>query len=271
MSTPETDSPEIQEQIRRGRSRFIAMAAAYSIGNFNDYFMKQAVMLLAITHGVSKLAGYVAALFTIPFLLFTTVAGWMADRYSRRSVVVVAKVLELLFLSLAAIGILTLNWDLIMAVIFLMAFQATIFGPSLAGSIPDVYPASYVLTANSRLKSATTAATLLGAILAGVALSNHQMIGNITRGQIWVAASLVIVSTIGLIISFAIPGRPAANPQAKFPWTGPLDSVRDLWHLRTDGLLMTCILCDAYFWFVAALQILVINKMGVIQFGFNEA
>ncbi|HTV48438.1 MAG TPA: MFS transporter [Phycisphaerae bacterium] len=267
----DADSPDIQEQIRRGRSRFIAMAVAYAIGNFNDNFMKQAVMLLAVTHGIAKLAGYVGAIFTIPFLVFTAAAGWLADRYSKRHVVIAAKVMELLFLGLAAIGILTLNWGLIVTVIFLMAFQATIFGPALAGSIPDVYPESFVLTANSRLKSATTAATLLGIILAGIALSDHIPVGKITQGQVFVAVSLVIVSTIGLIVSFAIPGRPAANPQAKFPWTGPIDSVRDLWLLRTDGLLMTCIFCDAYFWFVAALQILVINKMGIDQFGLNEA
>jgi acyl-[acyl-carrier-protein]-phospholipid O-acyltransferase / long-chain-fatty-acid--[acyl-carrier-protein] ligase len=272
MSTiPQVDPSNLKERIRRGRSRFIAMAAAYSIGNFNDNFMKQAVMLLAVTHKMAFLAGYVAAIFTIPFILFTAAAGWLADRYSRRRVVIAAKVMELIFLSLAAIGILTLNWALIIAVIFLMAFQATIFGPALVGSIPDVYPASFVLTANSRLKSATTAATLLGIILSGCALSDHQPVGKITLGQILVAVSLVTVSTIGLVISFAIPGRPAANPTAKFPRTGPIDSVRDLWHLRTDGLLMTCILADAYFWFVAALQILVINKMGIIQFGLNEA
>ena len=126
------------QQIRKGRSRFIAMASAYSLGNFNDNFMKQAVSLLAVSHGLSHLQGWIATFFTIPFLLFTAPAGWMADRFSRKHVVIASKALELILLSIAAAAVLTLNWFLIMTVIFLMAFQATIFGPALVGSIPDL-------------------------------------------------------------------------------------------------------------------------------------
>ena len=268
---PQITAADQTQQIRQGRSRFIAMAGAYSLGNFNDNFMKQAVSLLAVSHGLAHLQGWIATFFTIPFLLFSAPAGWMADRFSRKHVVIGSKALELVLLTVAAVGVLTLNWFLIMAVIFLMALQATIFGPALVGSIPDVYPEWYVIKANARLKAATTAAILLGVVLAGIALTCRGNIGVYPLGRVIVAASLVGISMMGFLISFAVPGRPAANPAAKFPRGGPVNSIRDLWFLRTDRILITAILANTYFWFIAALQILVINKMGLVQFGLNDA
>ncbi|MGC8542113.1 MAG: MFS transporter, partial [Phycisphaerae bacterium] len=252
--TPQIITVDQTKQIRQGRSRFIAMAGAYSLGNFNDNFMKQAVSLLAVSHGLAHLQGWIATFFTIPFLFFSAPAGWMADRFSRKHVVIGSKALELVLLTVAAVGVLTLNWFLIMAVIFLMALQATIFGPALVGSIPDVYPEWYVIKANARLKAATTAAILLGVVLAGIALTCRGHIGTYPLGRVIVAASLVGISILGFMISFAVPGRPAANPAAKFPRGGPVNSLRDLWLLRTDRILITAILANTYFWFIAALQ-----------------
>lgn len=293
---------QLAAQIRQGRSRFLAMAIAYALGNFNDNFMKQSVSLLAVAHHHAALQGWISTFYTLPFLLFAAPAGWMADRFSRRNVVIFAKAMELLFLSLGAWAVLTLNWPVIITVIFLMAFQANIFGPSLVGSIPDIYPASFIVEANSRLKSIITAAILVGVIVAGVALSAHGMVHlpaffrpaghgaahakaaiaaktnvatthpvaslseEISRGRVVVAVTLVSVAIAGLLVSFGVPRRPAANPKAKFPWAGPLSSVLELRRLWPDRLLRTAILADSYFWLIAVLQILVINQMGIAQF-----
>ena len=261
----------LTEQIRRGRMLFIAMAVAYTLGNFNDNFNKQAVSLLALSHHHTGLPGLITILFTAPFLLFYAVAGWMADRFPRRRVIIAAKVMELIFLSLGGLGIMTLNWPLIVGVIFLMAVQATIFGPALNGCIPDVYPQSYVVHANARLMSATTAGILLGVVAAELTLNLTGTVYGLPLGRLVAASSLVVVSLIGLLVSFGVPYRPAANPREPFPWTGPLSSLKDLWDLRRDGLLAAAVIVYGYFWFIAGLQILFINKMGKVQFGLNDA
>ncbi len=272
------DRAEIKAQIRRGRTRFLAMALAYAMGNFNDNFMKQSVSLLAVSHHLAWLQGWISVFFTLPFLLFAAPAGWMADRFSRRTVVIGAKLLELIFLSLGAWAILSLNWPVIITVIFLMAFQANIFGPALMGSIPDVYPECFVVEANSRLKSVITAAILVGIIVAGVALNNSQIIhlpawsasmvpgGPVSLGRLMAAAILVSVAGLGFLVSLGVPGRPAANPHAPFPWAGPVDSVRELHRLWPDRLLRWAIIADSYFWLVAVLQVLIINQMGIAEF-----
>lgn len=273
-ATPEpnlSETPPLAVQIRQSRMLFLAMATAYTLGNFNDNFMKQSVSLLALTHHHAGLQGWVATLFTIPFLLFTAAAGWMADRFPRRRIIIISKFMELAFLSMAAYGVLTLNWPVLIAVILLMAVQATIFGPALTGSIPDIYPESFVVHANARLKAAITGAILIGVIAAGLSLNVGGHWHGVAVGRVIVASILVTVALIGVIVSFGVPRRPAGNPDASFPWGGPLNSMRDLWSLRKDRLLITAILGDSYFWFLAALQVLFINKMGIEQFHLDYA
>ena len=268
---PASSATSLAEQIRRGRMLFIAMAVAYTLGNFNDNFNKQAVSLLALSHHHTGLPGLITIVFTIPFLLFYATAGWLADRFPRRSVIIASKSMELIFLSLGAVGIMTLNWPLIVIVIFLMAVQATIFGPALSGCIPDVYPESYVVHANARLTSVTTAGILLGVVAAGLVLNLRGTVHGLPLGRFIAACSLIGVSAIGLLVSFGVPHRPAGNPKEPFPWLGPVSSLQDLWNLRTDGLLTVSIITYAYFWFIAGLQILFINKMGKVQFGLSDA
>ncbi len=92
---PQPDAPDdgdIQRQVRQARSRFLAMAGAYSLGVFNDNFLKQGLSLLAITAALSSLQGWIAILFTLPFILLAAPAGWMADRFSKRTIVIGSKV-----------------------------------------------------------------------------------------------------------------------------------------------------------------------------------
>ena len=57
------------------------MVTTYSLGVFNDNFFKQAAMLLAVAAGKSELQGTAAILFSLPFILFSAPAGWLADKF----------------------------------------------------------------------------------------------------------------------------------------------------------------------------------------------
>jgi acyl-[acyl-carrier-protein]-phospholipid O-acyltransferase/long-chain-fatty-acid--[acyl-carrier-protein] ligase len=92
----------------------------------------------------------------------------------------------------------------------------------------------------------------------------------VTVGRLIVAGGVLAAAMLGLAISLGVPARPAANPRARFPWRGPWDTVRDLAHMRSDKLLAGIVALDAYVWFVAALQVLLINRMGK-QFHLDKA
>ncbi len=258
------------EAIRRARSKFIAMAVTYFLGVFNDNFFKQAVLLLAVAAGMSGLQGQATELFSLPFILFSAWGGWLADRFAKKHVVIGVKFLELAAMAIGAWGIITMNWTCVLAMVFLMGLQSTLFGPALNGSIPELYPADYVTTANSILKLVTTVAILLGMALAGMALDLHPLQTAIPFGRLLVAGVVIVVALGGVAASFGVPHRPASGGQQPFPWTGPLRSIHDLVELRADPLLLATIGCDGFFYFVSLLAVLIINTLGIAELGLTK-
>ncbi len=198
--THTTDKAKIVQQIREGRSKFAAMVVTYCLGVFNDSFFRQSAMLIAVAAGQKALQGYVMGIFTLPYLLFAAPAGWFADRFSKRRVLIAAKLLELLAMICGAVGIVTGNWGLIFAMVFVMGLQSAIFSPSLNGSIPELYPPSYITTANAILKGVVTVAILGGVGAAGFALrSKSAGPGGVALGRTMVAAIVVGVSVVGVL------------------------------------------------------------------------
>ncbi len=259
MTAPASEAPVTGPPPKRG---FAAMAGAYCLGTFNDNFFKQAVFLIAVYAGRAELQDVAATVFALPWLLFAEPAGWLADRFAKRRIVIAAKALELLAMGIGAAGILTGSWGLIMAMLFLMALQSTIFSPALNGSIPELFGEQRVVKANSVIKMLTISGVLVGIVLAGVALDVPGRAWGLPVGRVVVAAGVVLTALAGVALSFGVSSAAAADPSAKLPWSGPVRTLRRLWGLRRDRLLATIIVADAFVWFIAVLQTLLINQVG---------
>lgn len=264
---------------------FFAMASSYFMGVVNDNFFKQACMVLALAmsmqatqDGKGALAQYLGNLqnvatviYTLPFILFAAYAGFLADRYSKRRIVIAAKLLELFAMLLGAGALLAGNWNLLLAMIFIMGLQATIFSPALNGTIPEVFPAHYVPRANAYMKVVSTAAILIGvAAGSGVMGLKSVVVAGVPLGQVLVAGLAVAVAVVGLVVSLGVPRRPAADPMAPFPVWGPLSTLRELARMVRDPLLAITIAIDTYVWFLGALLVLLINNLGIRQMRFGE-
>jgi MFS family permease len=264
---PESES----QQIRQARSKFAAMAASYFMGTFNDNFYKAAILVLAVVAGFNDFQGYAIVIFTVPFLLFAAPAGWFADRFSKRRVVIGAKILELLAVLAGALGVCMGHFGLMGAMLFLMGTQATFFSPALNGSIPELYPETYVTKANGLLRMLVTVAILAGTGLAGIVLDRPGSgLWGVELGRLYVSALIIGVSLVGLLVSFGVPFRPAADPTRPFPWSGPVDTLKRLIQTGRDPLLALTIGSDVFIWGVGSLQILLIYPLGLQQFGLSK-
>ena len=266
MNVPPASDSDIVIRIRQGRGKFVCMATSYTLGTFNDNFFKQAVLVLAVEAGRTAMQGYAVAAFTLPFVVLAAPAGWMADRFSKRHVVVAAKTTELLAMFIGALGVCIGNWPLIFTMLVIMGVQATFFSPAMNGSLPELYPECYVPRANAILRMLVTVAILGGVALAGVALDRPGIWHGIERGRWAVAYAVIGVALAGLLVSFGVPKRPAANPHARYPWNGPIYTCRQIMRTTHDPLLAVTILADVFIWFVGSLGILVINPLGIDQF-----
>ncbi|MGA2324497.1 MAG: MFS transporter [Sedimentisphaerales bacterium] len=252
------------------RRKFTAMIGVYFVGTLNDNFCRQCAMLLAVAGGLAYLQSYITVLFTVPFIIFAAHAGFLADRFSKRSVVIGTKLVSLFAYVLGIIGFYLNSWAIILVTVFTLGLQATVFSPAINGSIPELYPAAYVVTANGIIAAAVNIAILLGIAGAGLVLDIKGDVCNVPLGMFLAAAVGLSVAFITFVISFFVPRFPAASPKARFPWQGPWESVITLAQTRGDSLLANSIFAKAFFWFAGSLQILIITPLGLTQFGLSK-
>ncbi len=262
--------PEIAEQIRQGKPKFAAMTTSYVMGVFNDNFFRIAVALMAMNAGSDWVKGMATALFAAPYLLFAAPAGWLADRFSKRRVVIGAKLLEVVAMIAGVTGIFTHTWWLLVAMVSLMGLQSCLFSPALNGSIPELFPRVYVTKANAVLKAGISGAILLGQVSAGFAIDPKQDVVGVPLGR-WIVAGVVLaVAGVGALGSLGVAHRPPADPRARFPWAGPVHTVKELARLRRDPLLGKVLIANVYAWFIGSVQLLLILEICKNEMGYSD-
>ncbi len=127
-------------------------------------------MMFWIKHatGSASLMGLVMTLTALPGVLLGPLAGTFADRYSRRSIIILSDLFNgvavlilagLLFMAPSQNGI-VIPW--LMATSVLIAVVGAFFRPAISASIPDLVPADRVATANSLSQSSAQAASFIG-------------------------------------------------------------------------------------------------------------
>lgn len=262
------NGPQIPQKTRL---KFTAMVATYVGSSLNDNFYRQCIMLLVVAAGMDKFQGYGTLLFTLPFVLFSAYAGFLADRFPKRSVIITARLLALAAYIVGAVGLYFFSVPITLVVLFILGLQSTIFSPSINGTIPELYPPEYVVTANAVMRIVATGAILLGIAGSGFVLDIEGTFGNVPLGRAVAAAVAVAIAFLALITSSFIPRFPAACSTVRFPWAGPLVSIKTLMHTRRDPLLAISIFAKAFFWFSGSLQILIINKLGLTQFNLTNS
>ena len=116
------------------RRKFAAMVGVYFVGTFNDNFCRQGAMLLAVAGGLHICKVILLFLFTLPFIIFAAYAGFLADRFSKRSVVIGVKAdFARRVCSSVPLVFIIMSWPIILITIFILGLQATIFSPAING------------------------------------------------------------------------------------------------------------------------------------------
>ena len=219
------------------------------LGAFNDNVFKLLLIFqLGALYGEDKRAAIVvtaSVVFVLPFLLFSHAAGVLADRVSKRSIVVGVKALEVVAMVLGCMAVYFQSvWGLY-AVLFLMCTQSALFGPSKYGIIPELVDDEKLSLANSRLVGATYLAIILGTFTPSFLLLNVLNYKYIGLGVFCVGVSLA-----GFVTSLHVERTPPADTRKRFtPWF-VVEIFRTAARLRSDRHLLLAVLATSYFMFV---------------------
>src|SRR5262249_49498184 len=125
-----------------------------------------------------RLVPLVGVLFAAPFILFSLTGGYLADRFSKRSVTIATKIFEVGVMLIAVVSLLRPNFPLALSAISLVCTQGALFGPSKYGLLPELLPQERLSWGNGVLELGTflaiIAGSMSGGVLAGL-FGNHQV------------------------------------------------------------------------------------------------
>ena len=191
------------------------------------------------------------ASFVLPYLVFAIPAGWLADRFSKRHVIVGCKILEILLMLLGVFAVSIGNIWFLLAVVFLLGTQSALFAPSKVGKIPELLDETKISAGNGLFNLATLTATIIGMAVGGWLADAT---GDKGQEKLWLTASVLVgIAGIGTVISFFIKTYPAANPLLKFPVNIFGATCRDIASLYRNGPLFRIALGVVFYWSFAVL------------------
>ncbi|MDE2491915.1 MAG: MFS transporter [Elusimicrobia bacterium] len=248
--------------------RFSAYLAAQALGAFNDNAFKTFVALLAVVLEPRRAPALIAgagALFVVPFLLLSTVAGDAADRWSKSRLLVVFKALELVLLLLAIPALAARSVPALMVLLFLMGVHSAFFSPVKLAILPELVPDEDLSEANGLAQMTAFGGIVLGTAAAALLLKS-------AAGSPWLApAAFSVVAAAGLLAALAVPDTAAAKPDEALKadvvsrtWT----NLRDLHALAN---VESATYASAFFWFVGALFQMNLIVYGTRLMGISEA
>ena len=224
------------------------LVLAQSCGALNDNLVKNAMVVLAIFQlqiggaGLSALAG---ALFIAPYALLSATAGKLADRFAKPRLIRLYKLMEVGLMVLAGLAFLSGNVPALLAVLFGLGLQATLFGPVKYGVLPELLAEDELIAGNGMIEATTFLCIVIGTVAGGGLIL-------LDGGTAVVGAVGVVLALLGLLAAMRIPQAAAADPSLRVRWN-LLAETRDLLRLAygQHGIWL-CILGLSWFWTVGA-------------------
>lgn len=191
--------------------RFAPLFWTQLLGAFNDNLFKSA-LVVALTFGafrdaalpIDALVNLATALLVLPFFLFGSLAGQLADRFDKAKLARALKVGELVAMVLALIGFSLASLPLLFVSLFLMGTQSAFFGPIKYALLPQHLKPEELVAGNAAVEAGTFVA-ILGGTLAGALIV---AIPNV--GVPLVGGAIVLVALFGVLTAKAIPAAPGS-------------------------------------------------------------
>ncbi len=188
--------------------------------------------IFSLYTGVTQviLTAVVNALILLPFILFFTPSGWLADRINKTIIMKMAAASAVVLSMLITLSYYAGWFEFSFAMTFLLAIQSTFYSPAKYGYIRDIAGKDQLSTANGLIQSATIIAILLAMLglsllfdtrLSGYTLTTDDAILQRIAPLGWI---LVILSLLEYYLTTRLPVFSSPTHSA-IGW--------EAWHQRT--------------------------------------
>ncbi len=204
------------------RQRFLPLMITQFFNAFNDNLYRYAALFFVVyviyndesTEGL--FSGFASFVFILPFVIFSALAGQLADTRDKAAIIRMVKLCEIGWVMLGALG-LYMAWTgiavhqiaipLLLFVTFLAATQSAFLGPIKYAILPQHLESEEVLAGTGLIEAGTYIAILAGTILAGIIPVE------------WATIGIILTALVGYISARFVPDAP---PQSDYEMHFPL-------------------------------------------------
>ncbi|MBP89220.1 MAG: acyl-[ACP]--phospholipid O-acyltransferase [Planctomycetaceae bacterium] len=240
---------------------FIGLVCTQLLTAINDNVFRWLVIGIGKQYYPDNVSGVLtagSACFLVPYLILAAPAGYLADRFSKRTVIIACKIAEVLIMSLGVLAILVGQPIFLFVVVALMGVQSALFSPSKLGSIPEMLKSEKISAANGAIGLTTVVSTVVGTAV-GLLLADNT--GDKGQDGWWLSAAVLIgIAIVGWLFSLLIAPLSPANPSRRLPWDAPQQTFRDLKILASDRPILRVALGMLFFWSLGLLANLNIDQ-----------
>lgn len=204
-----------------------------------------------------------SVLIVLPFVLFSPLGGWIADRWCKTRLLQAMVLLQVFVLVGMSVGLWTEQLWLAVLCFGIFCIQAMFFSPAKKGLVKDIVGSGNIGFASGVMEISTMLALLVGQIGALYLIYTLLKLWGPDSG--WQAAALPCACcTIGAVMVFLMslfmPRYPAQSTRP-FSWSllwCHFSQLRMLWE---NKVLRNSEIGIGYFWFIASVMMLIVLQM----------
>lgn len=236
------------------KRRFLPFFITQFLGALNDNLFKNALLVIVVSTAITAadsntnfITNLAAGLFILPFFLFSTLAGHLADRFDKAYLIRRIKFAEIILMLVGCFSLWQGNISLMLGVLFLLGTQSAFFGPIKYAIIPQHVDSDELLAANAQVGMGTFVSILLGTLIGGWMVTTPQ-------GIMQLGALIILVAIIGWISSCQIPKAPPENTaaEAKVSFNPLRETAANYSLAKHNKTVIYCIFSSSWFWLYGA-------------------
>lgn len=225
---------------------WVAQAVSQTANSMVDFSLLLSVGEVVDFHNVAQAntaVSFVILAFSLPSVIFGPIAGVVADRVSRRSVMVAVNVVRAILVLFFLLIQPTWPVQFSLAAFYLLAFlfgaAGQFFMPAQGASIPALVPREQLTAANALFNLTFTATQLLGFAILGPLLSQ-------VLGVDMLFVTTMVAFGISALLTFWLPKMPLPHRVSRAESAGPvkrmISEIREgLEFIGQDRVLMKAI------------------------------
>lgn len=247
---------------------FMSLIATQFFGAMNDNVLKGILTFMVIDGAWSGDLGeggqgIVGVCFTVPFILLSAFAGQLADRFSKRTVTLWVKALEIPIAALAGLGFYIGNLWVTLAALVALTCQSSFFGPAKYGMIPELVGDDQLSRANGTINMLTNAAVIVGTLVAGVVSDRYSPQVEVPAVSWLPAAALLVIAVLGFVSSWFLTDLKSGGQSMKYEWNPFATYLCTIQEMAKTPLLMI-MLAWGYFYLLAGIALFIVPEYTIV-------